>query len=52
MSVGLLLLVFHKSYKLNSFFDGGLYRIESSPLICSANLCTVFYMIGTSVMKE
>ena len=26
--------------------------METSPLICSANQWTGFYMIGTSVMKE
>ena len=33
-------------------YDGGLYHIEISPLICSTNQWTRFYMIGTSVMKE
>ena len=28
------------------------YHIETSPLICSANEWTGFYMIRTSVMKE
>ena len=32
--------------------DGGSYHIETSPLVCSANQWTSFYMIGTSVMKE
>ena len=32
--------------------DRGLYHLETSPLICSANQRTGFYMIGTSVMKE
>ena len=31
---------------------GSPYHIETSPLICSANQWTGFYMIGTSVMKE
>ena len=31
---------------------GGLCHIEISPLICSANQWTAFYMIGTFVMKE
>ena len=31
---------------------GGPYHIEISPLICSANQWTGFYMIGTIVMKE
>ena len=26
--------------------------IETSPLICRANQCVGFYMIGTSVMKK
>ena len=34
------------------FNDGGLYHIETSPLICSANQWTGFYMITASVMKE
>ena len=29
----------------------GLYHIETSPLICTANQWTGFYMIGASVMK-
>ena len=31
--------------------DGGRYYIETSPLTCSANQCTGFYMITASVMK-
>ena len=31
---------------------GGPYHAETSPLICSANSWTHFYMIGTSSMKE
>ena len=31
---------------------GGRYHIETSPLICSANQWTSFYMIWASVMKE
>ena len=34
------------------FHDGGGYHIEKSPLICTANQWTGFYMIGTSVKKE
>ena len=34
------------------FRGGGPYHIETSPLICSANQWSGFYMIGTSVMKE
>ena len=34
------------------FHDVGLCLIETSPLICSANQWTGFYMIGVSVMKE
>ena len=30
----------------------GLYHVETSPLICSVNQWTSFYMIVTSVMKE
>ena len=29
----------------------GPYHIETSPLICTTNQWTSFYMIGTSVMK-
>ena len=32
--------------------EGGPYHMEVSPLICSANQWTGFYMIGTSVFKE
>ena len=39
-----------KTFKL--FHDGGLYRIETSPLICRANQRTGFYMITASVMKK
>ena len=34
------------------FHDGGSYHIETSPLICSANQLTGFYMIWNSVMIE
>ena len=34
------------------FYDGGTYHKETSPLICSANKWTGFYMIGISIMKE
>ena len=37
---------------VNFFHDGGRYHIETSPLICSANQWTDFYMITASVMKE
>ena len=33
------------------FYEKGRYHIETSPLICSANQWTDFYMITTSVMK-
>ena len=36
----------------NVFRDGGRYHIETSPLICSANQWTGFFMISTSVVKE
>ena len=36
---------------LQPFHDGGRYHIEISPLICSANQWTGFYMITASVMK-
>ena len=34
------------------FHDGGRYHIETSPLICSANQLTGFYLITASVMEE
>ena len=37
---------------LNFFHDRGSYHIETSPLLCSANQWTGFYMKGTSVMKD
>ena len=32
-------------------YDGGSYHIETSPLVCSANQWTYFYIIGTTIMK-
>ena len=47
-------VLLHKFY-LHTFtltlHDGGRYHIETSPLICSANQWTGFYMITASVMK-
>ena len=37
---------------LKLFHDEGSYHIETSPLICSANQWTGFYMIWISVIKE
>ena len=34
------------------FYDGGPSHLETSPLICSENQCSGFYMVGTSLMKE
>ena len=34
------------------FHDGGLYHIETSPLICRANRWTGFYIKGAYDMKE
>ena len=34
------------------FHDGGFCHIETSPLICSANQWTDFYMRAASIMKE
>ena len=34
-----------------TFHDGARYHIETSPLICSPNQWTGFYMISASVMK-
>ena len=44
----------HGLKKLGSqlFHDGGRYHIETSPLTCSANQRTGFYMISASIMKE
>ena len=36
---------------LELFHDGGRYHIETSPLICSANQWTGFYMRMASVLK-
>ena len=47
------ILVFRKILRTCQLFhDGGRYHIETSPLICSANQWTGFYMITASVMKE
>ena len=37
---------------LKLFHDGGRYHIQTSPLICSVNQWTGFYMTAASVMKE
>ena len=37
---------------LQLFHEGGRYHIETSPLICSANQWTGFYMITVSIIKE
>ena len=37
---------------LQLFNDGGCCHIKTSPLICSANQWTGFYMVTASVMKE
>ena len=47
--------VFQKSsnkIQYSLFHDGGCCHIETSLLICRANLWMVFCMIGTSVQKE
>ena len=42
-----------KTFTLTKLFhDEGRYDIETSPLICSANQWTGFYMITASVMNE
>ena len=43
--------IFLVSRPLICFHNRGRYHIETSPLICSANQWTGFYMISTSVMK-
>ena len=40
-----------ESNEINPFQDGGRYHIETSPLICSANQWTGFYMTTGSVLK-
>ena len=35
---------------MNTYHERGHGRIETSPLICSANQCTGFYMIRTCVI--
>ena len=46
--------IYERAFSGNSsfFHDGSPYRTETSPLICSGNQRTGFYMIGTSLMKE
>ena len=39
-------------YQGHLFHHGGPYHIETSPLICSTNHWSGYYIIGTSVMKE
>ena len=41
-----------RKFSLALSWRRGPYHIETSPVICSANQWTGFYMIGTSVMKE
>ena len=38
--------------RVNFFNEGEPYYPETSPLICSANQWTGFYMIGTFVIKD
>ena len=40
------------SFFAQHFHGGDPFHIETSPLICSANQWTDFYMIGTYVIKE
>ena len=47
-----LLFLSRPAYFLELFHDGDRYHIETSPLICSANQWTGFFMIMASVMKE
>ena len=48
----LVILIFNFSSFFFNFHDGGRYHIETSPLICSANQWTGFYLISASVVKE
>ena len=41
-----------KKCAINSFMTETVIIVETSPLICSANQWTGFYMITTSVMNE
>ena len=41
-----------RKYLSSLFYDGGPYHIETSLLICRANMSIGFYMILTSVMKD
>ena len=41
-----------KKCAINSFMTETVITVETSPLICSANQWTGFYMITTSVMNE
>ena len=46
-------ILYNALYTVFKLFDnGGPYHIDTSPSICSANQCTGFYMIRTSVEKE
>ena len=45
-------ITFPSKLDFELFHFGGLYHIETSPLICRANQWTGFYMIGISVIKE
>ena len=46
-------ILYNALYTVFKLFDnGGPYHIDTSPLICSANQWTGFYMIRTSVKKE
>ena len=44
------LKMFFRSIEL--FIEGGLYHIQTSPLICSADQWAGLYIIRISVMKE
>ena len=47
----LVLTKINQSDCRKQFHDGGPVHIETISLICSANQCTGFYVIGTSAMK-
>ena len=42
----------YRLHKQKILDGGGRYHIETSPLVCSANQWTGFYMITAFVMKE
>ena len=50
--IAIMVWFFYSWILIYLFHDGGPYHVETRPLICIANQCTGFYMMGTSFMKE